>query len=436
MITVWYITIGILLLLMVILGTVLERLPISAALIYLVIGIAVGPLGLDMVRIDLLQETTWFSVVAEIAVLVSLFSIGLKMREALSSPQWRAPILLATVAMLLTIVLVSVLAATILVLPLGAAILVGGVLAPTDPVLASEVQVRNPADRDRLRFALSAEGGLNDGTAFPFVMLGLGILGLHDLGAFYLRWIAIDLLWAVIAGLASGWIVAALAGLTIVNLRSEFKEALGQEQFLALGLIALAYGAALAMGAYGFLAVFAAGLTLGAMERRTIGSEQALLRAQGTGNAETDAQAAPAYMARSLLTFNQHIERMLEFAVVLCLGVMISSGYFVWKGVLLAAALLLIVRPIAVLLALPRTAFNPSQVALISWFGIRGIGSVYYLLYAINQGLEAALVRDLAALVLTVLATSIIAHGISATPLMLRYEKLRAPKLARAKETQ
>ena len=124
-------------------------------------------------------------------------------------------------------------------MPLGAAILLGGLLAPTDPVLAADVQVEHPGDRDRLRFSLTGEAALNDGSAFPFVMLGLGLLGLHELGAFGWRWLAFDVVWAVRGGLAIGWLLGMLVGRLVLYLRRTHKEAVGLDDFLGLGLIAL-----------------------------------------------------------------------------------------------------------------------------------------------------------------------------------------------------
>jgi sodium/hydrogen antiporter len=121
--------------------------------------------------------------------------------------------------MIVTIALIALGGVYWLQLPVGAAILVGAVLAPTDPVLASDVQVSDPFDPDRLRFALTGEAGLNDGTAFPFVMLGLGLLGLHELGAAGWRWLAFDLVWAVTAGLAVG----ALCGTLIARLMDSLR---------------------------------------------------------------------------------------------------------------------------------------------------------------------------------------------------------------------
>jgi sodium/hydrogen antiporter len=142
----------------------------------------------------------------------------------------------------------------VLGLPWGVGIIVGAILAPTDPVLASDVQVEHPFDQNRLRFALTGEASLNDGTAFPFLMLGLGLLGLHDLGSGLWRWVTVDVLWATTAGLGVGGALGTAVGELVLYMRRTHREAVGLDDFLALGLIALAYGIAMACHASGFLA--------------------------------------------------------------------------------------------------------------------------------------------------------------------------------------
>ena len=160
-------------------GSLLSRMPVSTSMIYLLVGLAVGPLGLALAAPDPLDNTHLLEHLTEVIVLLSLFTAGLKMSVGLRDRRWFSPLRLALLSMLATVALIAAAGVWLLGLPLGAAVLLGGILAPTDPVLATEVQVENPADRDQLRFALTCEGGLNDGTAFPVVMLGLGLLGAH-----------------------------------------------------------------------------------------------------------------------------------------------------------------------------------------------------------------------------------------------------------------
>ena len=259
---IWTLIIGALLISMTLSGTLLKRLPLSTAMLYLAAGYGLGPAGLALLAPDPLIYTVLLERMAEVAVLISLFAVGLKLGLPLSNQGWRLPVRLATVSMTLTVALIAAIGVMGLGLSLGAAILLGAILAPTDPVLASDVQVEEANDRDRLRFSLTGEGALNDGAAFPFVMLGLGLLGLHDLGAEGWRWFAIDVLWATAGGLGIGGALGALIGRLVVYLRSRHQESVGLDEFLALGLIALTYGRAVLSHAYGFLAVFAAGLAL------------------------------------------------------------------------------------------------------------------------------------------------------------------------------
>jgi NhaP-type Na+/H+ or K+/H+ antiporter len=175
--TTWYLVVGAVFILMALSGTVLRRLPLSASMLYLATGILIGPQALDLIVFDPTAEAAIVERITEVAVIVSLFTAGLKLRVPVRDPQWRLPVVLASGSMAITVGLIALAGAIALGLPLGAAILLGAVLAPTDPVLASDVQVTGPRDRERLRFTLTGEAGLNDGTAFPFVMLGLGRSG-------------------------------------------------------------------------------------------------------------------------------------------------------------------------------------------------------------------------------------------------------------------
>ena len=145
-------------------------------------GVGIGPWGLGLITLNPLDDAVLLERVAEIAVLISLFTVGLKLDLPLRDARWRIPLQLATVSMLRTVAAITAAGIWRLKLPLGGAVLLGGILAPTDPVLASDVQVADRQDRHRLRFGLTGEGGMNDGTAFPVVMLGLGLLSLHNLG--------------------------------------------------------------------------------------------------------------------------------------------------------------------------------------------------------------------------------------------------------------
>lgn len=194
---IWALIVGVLLTTMALSGTSLKRLPLSTAMLYLAAGFALGPAGWSLMSPDPLTYAVILERVTELAVLISLFAVGLKLGLPLSDKGWRLPVRLATVSMTITVALIAAIGMLGLGLSPGAAVLLGAILAPTDQVLASDVQVVEAGDRDRLRFSLTGEGGFNDGAAFPFVMLGLGLLGLHDLGTGGWRWLAVDVLWAI-----------------------------------------------------------------------------------------------------------------------------------------------------------------------------------------------------------------------------------------------
>ena len=431
---IWALIIGALLTTMALSGTLLRRLPLSTSILYLAAGYGLGPAGLGLMAPNPLTYSVTLERMAEVAVLISLFAVGLRLGLPLSDKGWRLPTRLATVSMTITVALIAGIAMLGLGFSLGAAILLGAILAPTDPVLASDVQVIEASDRDRLRFSLTGEGGLNDGAAFPFVMLGFGLLGLHDLGAWGWRWFAVDVLWAIAGGLLIGGVLGTLIGRLVVYLRSRHKESVGLDEFLALGLIALTYGVAVLSDAYGFLAVLAAGLALQRVKEqpgKTLNSsvrEAGLQSRQANEALAIHSKYASAYMMQEVRGFNEQLERIAEVAIVLVVGAMLSYTYLPASAIWFVLLLFLVVRPVSVWLGLLGAPVSRDQRILISWFGIRGIGSIYYLMYAINHGLPRPLAEEIIALTLTVVAVSIVLHGLSVTPLMNLYARRKTWK--------
>ena len=454
---------GVLLISMALMASVLKRLPISPAMFYLAVGFALGPAVFGLIRVSIVAQAALLTEAARIALLISLFTVGLKLRAGLRDSIWWLPLRLGVVGMLITIALLTMCGFYLLKLPLGAAVLLAAILAPTDPVLASDVQIKDVGDRDRFRFGLTGEGGLNDGTTFPFVMLGLALLGVQESWAYVGMEGVLKVLWGVLIAPASGWLLGWSLGNGVVSLRKRYRLAFGMEEFLAIGLIALSYGVAEALHGIGFLAVFAAGLGMRRIEAAAgageiastpsnavcdseadtmnknamPGQEQAApmtpspALAKMAGDAEAIAGSedkAPAYMAATVLDFNQQMEQFAEFLMVMLLGVLISHSGLSWEGVAVAAILFVIVRPVSVLLALAGAGVSPLQRNLMGWFGIRGIGSLYYLLFALQYQWNVALAPRVTAIVMTVLALSVAIHGISATPLMEMYGRRIARK--------
>ena len=413
----WFVLVGLLLIAVALLGRFLDRLPVSLAMIYLLVGIMLGPAGFDALELHPLRALPLLEWVTEIALLIALFTVGIKMRVPIGDWRWSLPLKLATVSLGLTVAGIAAVAHAWLGMSLGLALLLGAALAPTDPVLASDVQLRSPQDRDTLRFALTGEGGLNDGSAFPFVLLGLGLLGLHDIGAYGWRWVVVDLLWGTVGGLGIGFVIGAAVARGVRAVREWRHNAAIFDEFLLLGLIGLSYGVALAAHTLGFLAVFAAGLALRRADELHI-------------HAREPAKHAP--LTPSMLSVNEQLERIVEVAVVLLVGAMISSGHWSVEGLALAALLFVVIRPLSVWLGAWGGRSDAAPRRLLAWFGIRGIGSVYYAVFIAAHGLGEAEASRLLACVFTVVGASIVAHGISATPLMELYQRRRA----RARGTQ
>lgn len=424
----WAVLIGVLLTLMALSSSLLKRIPLSGAVIYLIVGFALGDSGLKLLVVTPTENSNVLERIAECALLISLFSAGLKLRLPLRDTRWRVSLRLAISAMIITVAMVAILG-----LPLGinlsATILLGAILAPTDPVLAADVQVENAEDNDRLRFCLTCESGLNDGTAFPFVVLGLGLLHLPENFGLW-HWLAVDVFWNAIAGIAVGALWGSVVGRLVLHLRTQQKEAVGLDEFLVLGLIAFVYGCALWLHASTFLAVFCAGL---AMTRTTESRRQAPKlpehELEKLHELATDPEHAGPLMMLAVLGFNQQLERIAEVIVVILVGALLPFVKLSPTVFILVGALIFLIRPFAVWLALIRipgisekSKTSPAQRRLISWFGIRGIGSIYYLFYAINHGLPAAQITLFLSITLSAVCASIILHGISVTPLMNHYK--------------
>lgn len=403
---------------------VVKHAPFTPAMVYLLVGGLLGPWGFGVARIDPLRDAAWLHHAAEMAVIVSLFTVGLKLRV----PPWAAParpaVFLALVSMTITVGLVAGVGVAWLGLSIGAAILLGGIVAPTDPVLASEVQLEHARDRDKVRFTLTTEAGLNDGTAFPFVMLGVALIHGEELGAGAWRWWTVGVFWAVGAGLAIGALLGAALGWLLLREVTRRQAPLEHGEYLVLGLIGVSYAVALEVHAYGFLSVFAAGVALRAMERRASPRRdvkvEVTVSAGGAGDIEdklaSDPRTAPGYVAGMLLSANERIDHLLEVSLVLLVGATLATAGLAWEVVWFAPLLFLVIRPMAVTPLLRFGGFSRFEAGSIAWFGIRGIGSLYYLFYAVEQGLPEGVSRRLISLVMTLVAVSILVHGLSVLP--------------------
>ena len=383
----------------------IKRLPLSYALIYLTVGVLLGSYGLDLVEIR--PETQFLERLTEFVVIVSVFGCGLKINRPLKPWAWQSTIRLIGFLMPISILALAAIAHYILGMGWGAAVLLGAILAPTDPVLASEVQLDHVEDKDELRFALTSEGGLNDSLAFPFVYFGIYAFKNDNWNNWFISWVGIDLVWAIASGIAMGIIVAkAVIWLDRFLQKRRSADNL-MEDFVALSIILLTYSLTEVVNGYGFLAVFVAGLVV----QRSYFTQQDKRMAQ--------------------LEFTEQIEKLLEIATIVILGTLLLLEpmlEYAGESLLVAGLLLLVIRPFGVWLSMLGGDLPKTTRSLMGWFGIKGIGSLYYLTYALGEGVSGDVAQQIAWITYTVIVLSVIAHGISAYPLMAWYEGVKVEK--------
>ena len=382
----------------------------SASLIYLGLGAgaAVVITWLDIGWIDPIADAELVEHLAEAALVMALFSAGLKLDRPLTFRDWSSTARLLLLAMPVTIGAVALLGSTLLGLSAAGALLLGAALAPTDPVLAGDIGVGPPGDEDEHEpnFALTAEAGLNDGLAAPFVLLGLFVAE-EGGGGWAWNWLAADVVWAIGIGLAIGAGVGVLAAWSVKRLHSHDMLVATFDGFHAIATALVIYGIAELAGGYGFLAVFAGGLAFRRYER----------------DHELNA---------SVHEGAERLEKLLELAVILLLGSMLTAtglGSIGWEGWLVAALLLVVVRPLAVLLSLVGSKMDqPDEKAFVAWFGVRGVGTLYYLAAIVTAGALGAAEQEL--VVWTCIAAvliSIVVHGLTAGPSLRRLLLRRRP---------
>lgn len=415
---VWFLLVGGLLLFMALTTSRLKALPITSAIIYLAVGLVVGPTVLHVFHFNPLKQSALLEVLTEVAVLISLFSAGVKMPAPVSWRRWRTPVLLATVSMAATVAMVAGFAHYLLGLPLGACIILGAIVAPTDPVLATDVQIRHPGDQDELRFTLTCEAGMNDGSAFPFVMLGMGLLGLHEVGETGWRWLAIDVVWATVAGVAVGIAGGYLLARLVWKIRGSRQQREMLDDFLGLGLIGTVYGISVLIDAWGFLAVFFAAVTLHQTELKLAGLVSGATGEVARVPACKESAVLPTLVSEGSLVFKEHLERLSEVVLILLVGGMLFIDSWSWPAVVFALFLFVVARPLSVLIGMAGSGAPWRMRGLTGWFGVRGIGSLYYLMYVIQHGLPEYLALQLIQVTLVVITLSVLVHGASVKPLM------------------
>lgn len=383
----------------------LSRFPISLAMICVGLGVAI--FSLDVMSFDP-DPRTWDTLterLTELVVIISLMGAGLKLDRPVSLKGWGPTWRLLAIAMPLTIAATAWLGVVGLGFSLAMALLLGAAMAPTDPVLASDVQTGPPksGEDNEVRFNLTAEAGLNDALAFPFVNLAI-LVSLSGAGVWtgqgLAQWAAVDVAWKLVAGAAMGWAVGKAMGWLIFQAHNKgiSRHADG---LVAIGATFIAYAATELVHGYGFLAVFVCALTIRASEREDDFHEE-------------------------MHDFAEQIERLLMMLLLVLFGGALANGLLdalTWTDALIGLAVLFIVRPVVGYLSLIGSPLPKRDRIMLAYLGIRGLGSVYYLAYGLNHG-DFGDSERLWAITGLIILVSIVIHGITATPLMALLERL------------
>ncbi|MFF8031874.1 MULTISPECIES: cation:proton antiporter [unclassified Streptomyces] len=394
-----------------VLPRVVARRPLSLPLVFLVCGAGLQLLPLPLPDIDPVSGRAWVEHVTEVCVIVSLMGAGLALNRPFGRRHWRATWRQLGITMPLTIAAVGGLAWGLLGWPPAAALLLAAVLAPTDPVLASEVRVGAPTDaehdEDEVRFTLTSEAGLNDGLAFPFVLAAVALAaaaGGRMTGGGIAHWVLVDVGYKCVVGVTAGLAVGSLLGWLFFRAGwRAMRLSEHHEGFVAIGATFLAYGVTELVHGYGFLAVFVTACRIRAAER-----------AHGFHGVLHD--------------FVEQVERLLTAALLFLLGVFVAQGGLApltWQGAVVGLLLLLAVRPLAAWAAQFRTPAGPRERLVIAFFGIRGIGSLFYLAHALGHPGFGVPAGQLWAVVTFTVLASVTLHGVSATPVISRLDRLR-----------
>jgi NhaP-type Na+/H+ or K+/H+ antiporter len=379
---------------------VLRALPLSLPICCVGIGAALSFLpGLSGLSPHPGNHLALVEHATEAVVVISLMGAGLKIDRLVGWARWSLTWRLLGIGMPLTILLLAALGWALLGVGLASAILLASSLAPTDPVLASDVQVGRPDEggEDEPRFALTSEAGLNDGLAFPFVNLAIALAGAGGLADVpWAHWLAVDVLWKVVVGAVLGALVGLALGWLTFHLPNLSKLSRTGDGFVALGVTCLAYGLVQAVDGYGFVGVFAAALALRSSHR------------------SHDYQT-------KMHDYAEELERLLMMVLLVGFGAALAAGGLLdavtWPAAAFALLALLVVRPVCCWIATLGSGRPADERAVVSFFGIRGIGTLYYLAFAFGHATFERTDVLWATAGLTVLL-SILMHGVTVTPVL------------------
>ncbi len=389
---------GILVALVAWLPMVLTRLPLSLPIVCAALGAAlfslpqvtISPLPLD--HPEIAERFT------EFVVIIALMGAGLKLDRIFDWRRWSITWRLLGITMPLGIAAITLVLGWGLGLPWAVALLLAASLAPTDPVLAADVQVGPPktGEEDEVRFGLTSEAGLNDGLAFPFVHLAIALAAVTTAGEPWLvEWFTFRVLWEVGAGVTAGWLIGRAFGWLTFHVPAKTKLAKTGDGLIALSATLVSYGLTEIIHCYGFLAVFVTALTFRSSHR------------------DHDFHV-------QMHEMTEQIERVAMMLLLLIFGGALVRGLLApmtWADVSVAAAILLLIRPLTGLVALMGVKASRSEKLTLAFFGIRGVGSFYYLAYGLNH-MEAEGAERLWGIVGLIVLMSVLLHGLTVTPIM------------------
>lgn len=382
---------------------------ISYSIIYVLLGIVIYvALGHWLPLPDPISQNKDTLHLTEMVVIVSLMGTGLKIDQPFSLKRWAVPFRLVSITMLLSITIVTLLAMWGFGFNLATALLLGAVLAPTDPVLASDVQVGPPNEevQDKVKFSLTAEAGMNDGTAFPFTWLAITLAIADGNDVDMGHWALYYLLYKIVVGVGCGFLIGRLLALLVFRLPEKHPFLKVRDGFVAISATLLVYGITEMVKGYGFIAVFVAAVTL---------------RNHELGH----------HYHRKLHDFTDQIERILIAVVLVLFGGSLVSGILAkltWQMALFSVAFVLAIRPLTSLIGLIGARLHIKEKLAVSFFGIKGMGSFYYLAFALEERFFPANEELWAIGAFTVLL-SILVHGLTATPVMRKLETQFARKI-------
>lgn len=380
----------------------LKRLPLSLPIVCIALGAALFSLPQVTLRpLPMLypEITERFS---EFVVIIALMGAGLKIDRPFDWRRWAVTWRLLSITMPLGIAAIAVIVALVLGLPWAVALLLAAALAPTDPVLAADVQVGPPqiGDEDEVRFGLTSEAGLNDGLAFPFVHLAIALIAVAGTDApWFVEWLSYRVLWEIGVGVVVGWGVGWLFGWLTFHVPGDSNLAKTGDGLIALAATFVSYGVTEIVHCYGFLAVFVTALSFRNTHRNH------------------DFQ-------RDMHDVTEQVERLAMMVLLLLFGGALVSGLLRsvgWVEIGVALVILLLVRPITGLIGLIGHRTDRGERLTLAFFGIRGVGSIYYLAYGLNHVAVADGDR-LWGFVGIVILFSILLHGLTVTPVMRRLD--------------